>query len=120
MSPLDRVREICLALPEATEKLAWGEPTFRVRNKLFATYADANNHHGEGRHALWCPAPPGVQQALVASDPKRYFIPPYVGKSGWIGLDLALVSDTELEMHVWQAYLMIAPQKLRALIHTDT
>ena len=57
-SPLSRVRKICLALPEATEKVAWGEPTWRVRDKLFAMFA--NNHHGDGRIALWCKAAPGA------------------------------------------------------------
>ena len=113
---LERVRRICLAFPEATEKTAWGEPTFRVRTKLFAMYADAANHHGGGRHALWCPAPPGLQHVLVEAAPEQFFVPPYVGKSGWIGLDLARTSDVELEVHVAQAYRMIAPKKLIALL----
>jgi hypothetical protein len=85
-SPLPRVRRICLALPEAHEKIAWGEPTFRVRDKLFAMFA--NNHHGDGRIALWCKAAPGAQEDLVAADPKHFFVPPYVGKAGWLGIRL--------------------------------
>jgi predicted DNA-binding protein (MmcQ/YjbR family) len=83
---LARLREICLALPETTEKLAWGEPTFRVRERLFVMYT--NNHHGDGRLAIWCNAPAGAQHELVAADPKHFFVPPYVGKSGWIGINL--------------------------------
>jgi len=83
--PLARLRKLCLALPEAHEVEAWGEPTFRVRNKLFAMYADAENHHGAGRPAVWCKAGPGNQALMVKSDPDRFFVPPYVGPSGWIG-----------------------------------
>src|ERR1700693_4141854 len=61
LNPLDRLRDICLALPEAHEVEAWGEPTFRVCNKLFAMHAHANNHHGAGRNAVWCKAKPGKQ-----------------------------------------------------------
>ena len=68
VDPLKRVREICLALPDATEKEAWGAPTFRVRDKLFAHFRD--DHHGDGRLAIWCKAPPGTQSILVESDPE--------------------------------------------------
>jgi predicted DNA-binding protein (MmcQ/YjbR family) len=84
--PLPRLRRLCLALPEAHEVIAWGEPTFRVRNKLFAMYASADTHHGGGRPALWCKAAPGNQDFLVRADPMRYFVPPYVGPSGWVGV----------------------------------
>jgi hypothetical protein len=83
---LARARKICLALPEAHEKIAWGAPTFRVRNRQFAMFLD--NHHGDGRVALWCKAPPGAQEILVSADPKRFFVPPYVGPAGWIGIQL--------------------------------
>ena len=115
-SHLERVRRICLALPEASEQEAWGEPTFRVRKKLFAMYADAANHHGGGRAALWLAAPLGVQEMLVDSDPEKYFVPPYVGVKGWIGVALDHVDDAELEPHVVQSYCMIAPKKLQALV----
>jgi len=83
---LERVRRICLALPEATEKLAWGSPTFRVRDRIFVMYGE--NHHGDGRIAIWCNAAEGVQAELVAADPEHIFVPAYVGKGGWIGVRL--------------------------------
>ena len=86
--PLARVRSICLSLPDAHEVEAWGEPTFRIKNKIFAMYASAENHHGAGRPAIWCMAAPGNQDLMVRSDPDRYFVPPYVGPSGWIGMRL--------------------------------
>lgn len=115
---LERVRRICLALPEAFEQEAWGEPTFRVKKKLFAMYAAAGNHHGAGREALWCNAPLGVQEMLVRSAPDVYFVPPYVGPKGWIGIVLDQVSDADLEAQVVQSYCMIAPKKLQALVQS--
>lgn len=85
-SALSRVRKACLALPDTHEKEAWGAPTFRVRGRLFVMFVD--NHHGDGRLAIWCSAPPGAQDALVASSPAHFFVPPYVGPSGWIGVRL--------------------------------
>jgi predicted DNA-binding protein (MmcQ/YjbR family) len=87
-NPLPRVRRICLALPEAHEVEAWGEPTFRIRNKIFASYASAHTHHGRGRPAIWCMAGPGNQEFMVQARPDRFFVPPYVGPSGWIGVYL--------------------------------
>ena len=113
-SPLTRLRKLCLALPEAHEVEAWGEPTFRVRKKIFAMFA--NNHHRDGRVALWCNAPLGVQEMLVASAPEKYFVPPYVGVKGWIGLVLDQLDDAEIEEQVIQSYCMIAPKKLQALV----
>ncbi len=92
-SPLPRLRRLCLALPEAHEVMAWGEPTFRVRNKMFATFASAAKHHGRGRHAAWVKALPVNQDLLVRSAPRRVFVPPYVGPSGWVGLYLDDVAD---------------------------
>lgn len=83
-APLEKVREICLALPDTEEKIAWGEPTFRVKGRMFLMFA--NNHHSDGRIAIWLAAPEGVQEDIVASDPKRFFVPPYVGCNGWIGI----------------------------------
>lgn len=83
---LARLRKICLALPGAEEKIAWGAPTFRVNGKLFAMFA--NNHHGDGRIAVWCNAPEGAQADLVTADPKHFFVPPYVGVGGWVGVRL--------------------------------
>ncbi len=113
---LPRVRRICLALPEATEQEAWGEPTFRVRKKIFAMYASAANHHGRGEHALWCKASLGVQEILIRSDPDTYFSPPYLGVKGWIGVRLGAVGDAEIREHVVESYCLIAPKKLQALV----
>ena len=114
-SPLARLRKICLALPEAHEVEAWGEPTFRVRNKLFAMYASANTHHGSGRHAVWCKAGPGNQALMVADEPNRYFVPPYVGPSGWVGIWLDQSPDwKEIAALLNDSYRLIAPKKLLA------
>jgi hypothetical protein len=83
---LARIRRICLALPEATEKEAWGAPTFRVRDRIFVMFV--NNHHGDGRLAIWCNADRDAQVALVDADPRRFFVPPYVGPRGWVGIRL--------------------------------
>lgn len=111
-TPLARVRRVCLALPGATEKIAWGAPTFRAgpKGKLFAMFAD--DHHGDGRIALWCHAPKGKQEVLVGAEPARFFRPPYVGPSGWIGLVLARLDDAELAEHVREAYLQVASKAL--------
>lgn len=111
---IDRLRRICLALPETAEQVAWGEPTFRVRKKIFAMFAD--NHHKDGHVAVWLPAPVGVQQMLVRASPEKFFAPPYVGVKGWVGVEIARVDDAELEELVVQAYCMIAPKKLQALV----
>jgi len=113
--PLTRVRRICLALAEAREQEAWGEPTFRVRKRIFAMYASGSSHHGRGREALWCNAPLGVQEILVRSAPETYFSPPYVGVKGWIGIHLDDVDDEELHGHVVQSYCMVAPKRLQAV-----
>lgn len=88
VSPLSRLRRICLALPDAHEVEAWGEPTFRVKNKLFAMYASPGNHHGAGQPAVWIKCTPVNQGFLLHAKPRRYFSPPYVGPSGWIGVRL--------------------------------
>jgi hypothetical protein len=114
IDPLARVRSICLALPEATEKIAWGAPTFRVNDKLFAIFAD--NHHNDGRVALWCNAPKGAQEVLAGSEPQRYFRPPYVGPRGWIGVLLETNSDDDVARIVREAYCMVAPKRLVARV----
>src|SRR6185503_6936046 len=83
-TPIDRLRAVCLALPETTEKIAWGEPTWRVKGRLFAQFDD--HHHGAEHLAVWLPAAIGVQELVVKSDPERFFVPPYVGPRGWIGV----------------------------------
>lgn len=86
-SPLERVRRICLALPDANERASHGSPTFFIRDKRsFVMYAD--DHHGDGRLALWCASSSDVQQMLATSRPDQFFVPPYVGHLGWIGVRL--------------------------------
>jgi hypothetical protein len=115
--PLARLRRVCLALPEAHEVEAWGEPTFRVRNKLFAMYAAPNNHHGAGRPAVWCKAAPGNQALMVRAEPARYFVPPYVGPSGWVGVWLDRNPDwSEVRELMRDSYKLVAPKKLAALM----
>jgi predicted DNA-binding protein (MmcQ/YjbR family) len=112
-APLNRLRKLCLALPEAHEVEAWGEPTFRVRNKLFAMHAAAGNHHGGGRPAVWLKAPPGNQDVMVRAAPHRFFVPPYVGPSGWIGVWLdGDVDWNELAELLRDAYQLTAPKRL--------
>ncbi len=115
--PITRLRKICLALPEAHEVEAWGEPTFRVRNKIFAMFASPSNHHGRGRPAVWLKAAPGEQAWRVRGAPENFFVPPYVGPSGWVGawLDEAANWD-EIRSLVRNAYRLIAPKKLAALL----
>src|SRR5882672_1047812 len=108
---LKRVRRICFALPETTEKLSHGEPTFFVRKKVFAMFS--NNHHNDGHIAVVVPAPIGVQQALIEASPRKYYKPPYVGGAGWIGVELPRVSDKALRLHIQEAWRLIAPPKLK-------
>ena len=118
--PLARLRKVCLALPEAHEVEAWGEPTFRVRNKLFAMYAAPNNHHGGGRPAVWCKAAPGNQALMVRAEPERYFVPPYVGPSGWVGVWLDRNPDwSEVQDLMSDSYRLVAPKRLAALLGGD-
>jgi hypothetical protein len=112
-----RARRICMALPEVEEKEAWGSPTFRVKGKMFAMYL--NNHHGDGRIALWLKASTGVQSLLVEAEPEKYFTPPYQGVFGWIGVHLDKTDDAEIAFHVRQAYLLVAPKKLQAILAGD-
>jgi hypothetical protein len=111
---LRRVRRICAALPETTEKLSHGEPTFFVRKKVYAMFA--NNHHNDGHIAVWLPAPLGIQEMLISSSSEKYFKPPYVGVRGWIGVELTRVSDEELDFLVRQAWRLIAPKRLLAMV----
>lgn len=112
-NPLESLRRICLALPETTERLSHGEPTWFVRGKqTFVTYAD---HHHDDRLAFWCAAPPGVQEELVGQEPERFFRPPYVGHRGWLGVRLDVQVDwAEVTEIVTDAYRMVAPKRLVA------
>lgn len=113
---LGEVRRRCLALPAATERLSHGTPTFFVRDRrVFAQLW--SDHHGDGRLALWCAAPPGAQEALVAEEPERFFRPPYVGHRGWLGVDLAVAPDwDEVGAIVREAYRVVAPATLARLV----
>jgi len=114
-SPLARLRKLCLALPEAHEVEAWGEPTFRVKNKLFAMHASADTHHGDGREGVWIKSAHVTQDMLIRADPKRYFVPPYVGKSGWVGAYIDRGVDWEIVGDLLRdAYRLTAPKKLVA------
>ena len=115
----DVVREIMAALPDVEEFVSHGSPTFRVRGrKVFATYTI--NHHGDGRVALNLMAPPGAQAAFLKMRPRVYFVPPYVGPSGWLGIELdkGLGWSTVCE-HVREAYLMVAPAELLRSLKKD-
>jgi hypothetical protein len=109
---LERIRKICLGLPEVSERLSHGAPTFFVRGKK-AFLMVLTDHHGDGRFAVWCAAPTGMQSMLVEADPERFFVPPYVGHRGWLGvrLDRGLHWD-ELEGIAEDAFAEVAPAKL--------
>lgn len=109
---LRRVRRICAAMPESTEKLSHGEPTFFVRKKVFAMFA--NNHHNDGHIAVWIPARPGLQAMLIKASPETFFKPPYVGVRGWVGIELDCISDEELASHVREAWRLVAPKTLKS------
>ena len=114
---LARLRGLCLALPETSERLSHGEPTWFVRGKTtFVTCAD---HHHDDRLAFWCAAPPGARDALVLADPARFFMPPYVGHRGWLGVYLDVPVDwDEVADLVEDAYRVVAPRRLVALLDT--
>jgi hypothetical protein len=109
---LAKLREICLGFPETSERLSHGVPTFFVREKRSFLMV-LTNHHGDGRFAIWCAAPDGMQKMLVEADPERFFVPPYVGHRGWLGvrLDRGIHWD-ELTGIAEDAYADVAPAKL--------
>jgi hypothetical protein len=110
---------MCLALPEVNERLSHGSPTWFIRDKkTFVSYLD--DHHGDGRIAIWCAAPPGAQAMLVEEDPERFFVPAYVGHRGWLGVRLDRSIDWgEIEVILEDAYRCVAPKKLIALLDAD-
>ncbi len=112
----ERVRQLCMALPEVTERLSHGECTWFVRGKK--VFVQMSDHHHDDRLGLWCAAPPGVMVELVEQEPDRFFRPPYVGAKGWLGvyLDVADVDWDELREIVRDAYRVVAPAKLSALL----
>ncbi len=109
---LDRLREICLALPGTTERLSHGEVAFFVGRQFVAV---DDHHHGADRLAFWCPLPPGVQEQLIAEDSVQFFRPPYVGHHGWVGVRIDLDPDwDEIAAVVRDAYRRVAPKRLLA------
>jgi hypothetical protein len=123
-SPADvayaRVRDICLRFPAAEEKISHGAPSFHVRGKMFLTFVD--DHHGDGRLAVWCKATPDEQRRLVAGNSSRFFVPPYVGVKGWVGV---MVNPDgadwiELAILVEQAWASVAPARVLREGHVGT
>src|SRR5215471_3214509 len=104
-SQLKRLRRFCLSIPGTMEKISHGEPTFFTPKRVFAMFA--NNHHGDGHVAVWLPAAPGAQEAVIEEAPQIYFRPPYVGPAGWIGVELAKVDDDQLGSLIREAYHLI-------------
>lgn len=117
--PLAAVRALCVALPEVTERLSHGEPTWFVRDrKVFVSYAD---HHHNDRVGFCCAAPEGVQQMLVEAEPERFFRPPYVGHRGWLGVYLDVEVDWDRIAEIIEdAYRQIAPKRLVAQLDAQT
>ena len=111
---VERVRKICLALPETWEKISHGEPTFFVGKRVFAMCS--TNHHNDGHYAVTVPAAIGVQAALIEANPQKFYRPPYVGPAGWVGIELPRVKDKELALHLREAWLLIAPEKMHSLL----
>ncbi len=107
---LERVRQFCLALPDTSEKISHGEPTFFVGKKVFVMFA--NNHHNDRHIAVWLPVQSGFQETLINAEPEKFFNPPFVGIRGWVGIELNRVSDEELATYVQEAWHLIAPKKL--------
>jgi len=117
---LAKVRDACLGLPEVTERLSHGSPTFFVRGKkTFVMFLD--DHHGDGRLALWVAAAPGVQAEMVDEEPDRFFVPPYVGHRGWLGVRLDRKPDWDEVAGICEdAYRQIAPKTLVALLDQES
>ena len=108
---LKKLREVCRALPETTEKEAWGAPTFRVRDRMFAMYIEPGTHHG--RESVWIKATKDDQQHLIAANPSRYFNPPYMGPSGWVGAYLdKRPAWSAIAVLLEDGYRMVAPKRL--------
>jgi hypothetical protein len=115
---VERLRSVCLSLPETTERISHGEPSWFVRDKkLFVSFA---NQHHDDRLAFWCAAPEGAQETLVASYPGRFFRPPYVGHRGWLGVYLDVPVDwDEIAFLIRDAYRVVAPKRLAALLPSE-
>ncbi|GAB4117738.1 MAG: MmcQ/YjbR family DNA-binding protein [Roseiflexaceae bacterium] len=118
LDPVERVRRLCLALPGASERLSHGEPTFFVGKRVFVMMA--NNHHQDGRIAVWLAVPPGFQEGMIEQNPTTFFRPPYVGGRGWVGIELGQISDVDLKMQIQIAWELIAPARLIASFRAAT
>jgi hypothetical protein len=103
---LERLRRLCLSIPGTMEKISHGEPTFFTPKRVFAMFA--NNHHDDGHVAVWLPAGPGVQDAVIEEAPQIFFRPPYVGPAGWIGVELVRIDDDRLGSLIREAFHLIA------------
>ena len=116
---LGRLREICLALPETSERLSHGAPSFFIRGRTcFLMLLD--DHHGDGRFAIWCAAPAGDQHLFVDADPEKFFVPPYVGHRGWLGVRLDRDLDwDEVRGIVEDAFCAVAPKRLVEQLESD-
>lgn len=114
--PLTEIRKICLALPETSERLSHGSPSFFIREKkTFGMFH--NDHHGDGQVAIWCPAPPGAQEQMIEAEPERFFRPPYVGHRGWIGVRLDIDPDwDEMAGIIDEAFRLVAPKTVLKLL----
>ena len=110
-SQLDRVRAMCSKMPSVSEKISHGMQTFFVQNGKSVFTMFAEDHHSDGHIAVWLPAPPGLQGALIDEAPKTYFKPPYVGSSGWIGIELDQIKDEALAIHIREAWEIAARKK---------
>jgi hypothetical protein len=110
---MERIRPLAMALPGVVEKLSHGTPTFFTaegsKGRTFASVHD-EREWGEGRLCLWAAGPKELQEALVADGPERFFVPPYVGHRGWVGLrlDLEEVDWDEVAGVIEDAYAFIA------------
>ena len=115
---LAKVRAACLALPETSERQSHGGPAYFIRGKkCFVMFL--NDHHDDGRLAIWCAAPEGVQADMVDTDPERFFRPPYVGHLGWLGVLLPGIDDIELAAICQEAFTTVAPPSMLKMLATD-
>ncbi|MEZ5216002.1 MAG: MmcQ/YjbR family DNA-binding protein [Ilumatobacteraceae bacterium] len=115
VDPVERLRQLCLSLPEVTERVSHGEPAWFVRGKKTMVSLD-DHHHGADHLGFWCAAPPGVQAELVTQEPERFFRPPYVGARGWLGVRIDDVDWDEIAEIVREAYRCVAPKTLIRLL----
>ena len=103
----EELRSICLSMPEAVEQQTWGNPTYRIRGKIFAM-----ERREGGRIAVWVKAPPGMQAVLIEAEPETFFVPPYVGSKGWVGMRIGRDPDWETVQHrIETSYELIAPKR---------